>query len=359
MDFECSNLNAPPIDGLKTPVNCPLGQIQRGWKPMRGQPITLYEREQIELYLRGQWEIRRIARKLYRDHSVISREVKRNKGRDGKYRAKDAHEKATKRSARVQTRKLDEDDVLRNWVIQKLRDDSWSPQQIAGKLKNHPDPQVAQSYVCHETIYSYIYEGEGRFMGLYQHLPRQHKKRRTYKGRKSPKNKGILYMTPIAYRPEEINKKQTFGHWESDSIIGSTRPALSVQKERLTQLVRISLISDMTAVSTEEVLRCRIEEMGAEYWESITLDRGTEGANHYKLRLDYHLDTYHCDPYCSWQKGAVENMNARIRRFLPKGTDFSQLTAYDIYVIQERLNNTPLKILEYKTANEFSREFIG
>lgn len=216
---------------------------------MRGQPITLYEREQIEMYMRGNWSLRKIAGRLYRNHTVISREVNRNKSRDERYRAKEAQEKALKRMSREQRRKLDEDDTLRNWIIQKLRDDAWSPQQIAGKLKNRPDSQVAGCHVSHETIYSYIYEGEGRFMGLYQHLPHQHKKRRTYKGRKARKNKGITFITPIVYRPHEVDEKRSFGHWESDSIIGSTRTALSVQKERLTQLVRISRIPDMTALN--------------------------------------------------------------------------------------------------------------
>jgi IS30 family transposase len=196
-------------------------------------------------------------------------------------------------------------------------------------------------------------------MGLYQYLPRQHKKRRRYKGRKTRKQRGISFITPILYRPKDVEEKQTFGHWESDSVVGPTRSALSVQKERKTQLVRMTLMQDMTASSTEEVLRHNIEELGMEHWQTITFDRGVEGANHYKLRLDYNLDTFHCDPYCSYQKGAVEQMNSRIRRFLPKGTNFSQLTQHDIYDLQEKLNNTPLKILGYKTANEASSVFIG
>ena len=326
---------------------------------MRGQQITSFEREKIELYLRGKWSLRKIARNLCRNHSVISREVSRNMDTNGIYTARYAHKKADKRLERHTKRKLDEDDVLRNWVIQKLRDDSWSPEQIAGKLKNRPDSQVAGSYVSHETIYSYIYEGEGRFMGLYQYLPRQHKKRRRFKGRKTQNNKGISFITPIHFRPIEVEQKKRFGDWESDSVIGSTKPALSVQKERLTQLVRITKVKDMTAQSTEDALRALIETLTPQAFKTITFDRGGEGANHYKLRMDYDIETFHCDPYCSYQKGAVENMNARIRRFLPKGTDFSQLTDHDINVLQEKLNNTPLQILGYKTANEFSREFIG
>jgi IS30 family transposase len=311
------------------------------------------------MYLRGRWGVREIARKLYRDHSVISREVARNKGKDRKYTAQAAQDKAVKRMSREQKRKLDEDEVLRKYVVKGLRQEFWSPQQIAGKLKNRPCSQTIGHYVCHEAIYQWIYEGEGRFLGLYQHLPRQHKKRRKHTGRKSRNDKGISFITPIVYRPKEVEEKQEFGNWESDSVIGSTRPSLSVQKERMSQLLRLTLIPDMTAISTEEALRRHIEELGSEHWKTITFDRGSEGAHHWKLRLDYGVDTYHCDPYCSYQKGGVEQMNSRIRRFLPKGTDFSLLTQYDIYAIQEKINNTPLKILEYKTANEFSRELIG
>lgn len=87
---------------------------------MRGQPITLYEREKIELFTRGHWSMRRIAKMLYRDHYVIVREINRNKDSDGIYRAKNAHNKALKRLNRERKRKLDTDDALREWVIQKI-----------------------------------------------------------------------------------------------------------------------------------------------------------------------------------------------------------------------------------------------
>jgi len=70
------------------------------------------------------------------------------------------------------------------------------------------------------------------------------------------------------------------------------------------------------------------------------------------LRLDYHIDTYHCDPYASWQKGGVENLNGLIRQYLPRGTDLSQISHHQIYVIQEKLNNRPRKNLGYKSPNE-------
>jgi len=209
---------------------------------------------------------------------------------------------AEQRSHHPHHRKLDTDDVLRNWTIAKLMN-GWSPELIAGKLKNHPDPQVIGSSVSHETIYQYIYEGEGRFMGLYQYLTRKHKIRHRKFGRKPKKNKGILYITPIRFRPEEITKREEVGHWESDSVVSrGSKAALSVQRERSTRIMRIKKIENMTAMETEDVLRLRIEETEPEFMKSITFDRGSEGGNHWKLRLDYGIDTYHCDPYCSYQK---------------------------------------------------------
>ena len=167
-------------------------------------------------------------------------------------------------------------------------------------------------------------------------------------------------MTPLKYRPEDIEKKQTFGHWESDSIVSrESSVALSVQRERISRFICITKIPDMRAASTESVLRDRIESLPAGSFQSITFDRGGEGANHWKLRMSYGIDTYQCDPYCSWQKGGVENENGLIRRDLPKGTDFNLITNQEIYVLQEKLNNQPRKGLGYKTPREVWQELTG
>ena len=356
-----SILNAPPIDPFKTPVNCPLGRIQRGWTPMRGQPITLYEREKIEFHVRAHDSLRSIGRMLHRDHSVVSRELERNKDPDGVYRAASAHEHALKRKEEEHHRRLDENDTLRNYLIENLME-GWSPEQIAGKLKSRPGPmeQMLGGRVCHETIYQYIYEGQGRLMGLYQYLPKRHKKRQRKCARKSRGNKGILHRTGIDMRPREINEKQDVGHWESDSVIFSKqRPCLSVQRERKTQFVSIHKVWNKSAEATEWAIRETIEAQPGRSVESITFDNGTEGANHYKLRHDYGLDTYFCDPYCSWQKGGVENTNGLIRRYLPLTTNLSLISPSQIYAIQEKLNNRPRKSLGFATPNERLAELIG
>jgi IS30 family transposase len=326
---------------------------------MRGQCLTFYERQQIELFLRGKWSLRKIAKRLYRDPSVVSREVKRNLDKDGKYYASHAQAKADKRMRREYRRKLDEDDVLRNHVVQKMKE-GWSPEKISGRLKNLPESYLLGSYVSHEAIYQYIYEGEGRLMGLYQYLVRKHKVRYRKYGRKPRKERGIQFMTSIHQRPKEIQERIEFGHWESDSIVSrESKVALNVLRELKRHKVFITSLPNMTAEMTEEAIRQRIQELGVQHFKSITFDRGLEGATHYNLRLDFNIDTFHCDPYSSWQKGAVENSNGLIRRFFPKHTDFSKITSQEIYDVQKKLDNQPRKQLGYKTPNEISSELMG
>jgi IS30 family transposase len=317
---------------------------------MNGQELTLYEREKIELHIRGKESVRGIGRMLHRDHSVIVRELERNACPDGIYRAAKAQEYAEKRKSKKRKRKLEEDEELQRYVVKRMSDEQLSPEQISGEIKKRLEPWMDGKGVSHETIYHFIYEGQGRFMGLYQHLRRKHKKRQRHFSRKHRRNQPISFITPIQYRPMEINEKKEFGHWESDTTICENKgEAISVQYERSTQLCRLTKVTNKSAEATEGAQRDLIETMLV---KSLTFDRGSEGGNHYKLRLDYGIDTYHCDAYSSWQKGGVENLNGLIRQYIPRGTDLSQISHHQIYVIQEKLNNRPRKGLGFRSPNE-------
>lgn len=323
---------------------------------MRGQPLTRYEREKIELHLRAQDSLRDIAKMLFRDHSVIVRELQRNTCRDGTYRALKAEEYAEGRKGKKRKRKLETDEELQRYVVQKMIDEQWSPEQIAAAIKKRLEPWMNEKGISHETIYTFIYEGQGRFLGLYQHLRRGRKKRQRRYMRKHRGKQPISFITPIQYRPREIEEKKEFGHWESDTTVCEYRDqAVSVQYERKTQLCRITKVPDKTAEATEGVWRNLIESLPV---KSITMDRGSEGGNHWKLRLDDGIDTYHCDPYSSWQKGGVENLNGLIRQYIPRGSDLSKYSFYDIYLIQEKLNNRPRKTLGYKTPNQCAKPYV-
>ena len=324
---------------------------------MRGQEVTYFERQRIEFYLKGKLSKRQIAKYLYRDHSVVVREIARNKGPDGKYRAEQANKRAEVRKNKIKKKKLDQDDALKNYVTSKLIQE-YSPNVIAGILKNRLEPLMIGKSISHEAIYQYIYTGQGRFMGLYQYLARKHKKRTRQRARKGRKDGQIQYTTPIKYRSKEINERSTFGHWESDTV-ECAQGNLSVQIERKTRLLRVHKIDTKYAEETKYALIKTLESLPQASFQSITFDNGTEGAYHWKLRMEYGIDTYFCKPYSSWQKGSVENVNGILRRYFPRNINLQELTDYDIYLIQEKINNRPRKILGYRSPNQVAKELIG
>jgi len=316
--------------------------------------LKLCEREKIEFYLRCKQGIREIARLIHRDHSVISREVQRNGGVSG-YDAKRAQAMADKRLGHNRIRKLDKDRELKQYVVNNLTEDC-SPKQVAGRLRKYPPPEIKGKLISHESIYQYIYTGEGRYEQLYQHLRRGQPRRQKFHARTSAKTT-IAERQSIHLRPEEINNRSVAGHWETDSMIcKKQREIVSVQYERKIKLVRIHKLPNKTAIETRDALIRTIESLQPGAVKSMTFDNGTEGALHMTIRDDWQVDTYFCDTYCSWQKGGVENTNGLIRQYIPKDADLSKLTYRDIYAIQEKLNNRPRASLGFKTLNEMAAE---
>ena len=316
--------------------------------------LKLYEREKIEFYVRCQRGIRDIARLVRRDHSVISREIRRNGGVSG-YDAKRAQAAADKRVAHNTKRKLDKDNQLKQHVVKLLRED-WSPKVVAGRLKKQPPAELQGKRISHESIYQYIYLGEGRYENLYSHLRRGQPRRHRLHTRVGFKTT-IPERKSIHLRPEEINNRSVPGHWETDSMFcKKQRAILSVQYERKIKLVRIHKLPNKTAEETLSALINTIESLPPGAVKSLTFDNGSEGARHTTIRDDWDVKTYFCDTYCSWQKGGVENENGIIRFYVPKNADLSKFTDRDIYNIQEKLNNRPRESLDFRTPNELALE---
>lgn len=324
---------------------------------MKGH-LTHHERERIEFYLRLKLGIRTIGRRLGRDHSVISREGRRNKGDRVRYSALSATAIEEKRRRRRKGMKLQKDSRLHDHVISELRR-GMSPDVIAGCMKLLPTPGLKGRTVSHESIYRYIYDGPGRHEGLYNLLP-HHRPRRQKRGtRKSRKTLRIPERISIHARPEDIGERTTFGHWESDTVIYSKqRAVLSVQIERASRLLRFHRALNKTAEETEHAIRKSVESLPLGAFKTMTFDNGTEGARHMVIRDEYGIATYFCDAYASWQKGAVENVNRIIRKYLPKTKDLSVLTDREIHEIQERINDTPRKRLGYRTPNFVAAQYL-
>jgi IS30 family transposase len=318
----------------------------------KGRPLTLYEREKIESWLRMRKKKRWIADKLSRDYSIIKREVKRNAGESLPYNAQLADEYAKRRRKKTNKRKLEkwQNEKLAEYVTQEI-EDGWSPEEIAGRLKKHPPKEVTgckDKVVSYESIYHWIYEGEGRLGGLYKKLRRKQKIRKRRFSRKQQAKTILKQRVSIDSRPEVVAQRKRIGDWETDSVIFSGKSILSVQFERNTKLCRLHKCVNKSAIASEEALRDSIESLPANVWLTITRDNGTENVLHHETDVP----SFFCDPYCSWQKGGVENLNGLIREYFPKKSNLDMITEQQVYEIQEKLNNRPRKALNYLTPNE-------
>lgn len=300
----------------------------------------LSECERYELYRlhQAKCSIRKIGEALNRSASTISRELRRNRIYLG-YLPRDACDYARNKRYKPM-KKLDKYPELRVKIVAGLRQ-GWSPEQIMGRLR----AEKVEVTVCHETVYRYLYASPWAMKyDLTQFLCR-HKPRRTKQ--KSRKTRGqIPNRVSIHDRPQEINSRETFGHWETDLVhFGKEKQNLITACERKSRFVLI--INNPHGKKADMVANQLKNKITPFNPASITFDNGLEFAKH----TDIVQTTFFCDPYCSWQKGSVENANGIIRRFLPKNYR-GEITDSMVENIQNIINNTPRKMLGFKTPNE-------
>lgn len=297
--------------------------------------------------------IREIGRLLRRSHTTISRELRRNKCHHYvpcyyPHPAQRAYNSRMRlRAKRTKLKSL----MVQQYVVAKLQI-GWSPEIIAGRMKR--DSSLPS--VCHESIYQYIYKENP---SLIKYLPRQHKRRR----KQRPYRKSTTVWSnrvSILERPEDINTRACVGHWESDSIESRNRKcALNVLVERVSRVCHITKLSSKKALITRNAICKRLASYPPIMCQSITYDNGTENAAFKEVETNLNVKSYFCQPYHSWEKGSVEQVNGLIRRFYPKKTNFEYVTQHQLSKIEDLLNNRPRKCLEYKTPNEVYNELSG
>lgn len=334
--------------------------------------LSLEERALLDrLHFHERIPVRQCARIMGRHKSTLYRELARNRwfasNENESYRpyrparlktgpwtsppfwaSATAQRRAARRAHRARRPRALSDDLLVSYVADGLRK-GWSPERIAGRLRlDHPDEPDMRA--CHETIYRWIYTQR---RDQIQYLLRAHKRRRRRGGPKAhaPRIPGRI---PIGARPSYIDDRSTFGHWESDTVIGGTasKTCLDTQVERRTRFLMARLIPDKTAPSTAEAELDMYSKLPAGARLSRTWDNGTEAALRQRVDDRLGMTTFFAEPYSSWQRGTNENRNGMIRRYLPKRTDFSQLTGRELQDIVDEINDMPMKVLGWKTPRE-------
>jgi len=380
--------------------------------PSSGRYLSFVEREEIALLQAQDIGVREIARRLGRDPSTISRELRRNAATRGgrlDYRASIAQWKAELMARRPKTAKLVANERLREYVQDRLagtiripdgtvvpgpvtpewkgrnkarRQDrrwakSWSPEQIANRLPiDFPDDESMR--ISHEAIYQALYiQGRGALQRELVACLRTGRALRVPRARTKQRPGGhVTAEVMISERPAEAADRAVPGHWEGDLIIGLERSAIGTLVERTTRFTMLLHLPRMQgygieprtkngpalagygAVAMKDALAAKVTTLPDQLRRSLTWDRGKELAQHAQLKIDTGLPVYFADPHSPWQRGTNENTNGLLRQYFPKGTDLSRWSAEEIEAVAAALNSRPRKTLGWKTPAEALDEHL-
>jgi IS30 family transposase len=293
--------------------------------------------------------MRKIAARLGRSPSTISRELARNAGCSGQaYRATTAHALAYERAGRPKPSKLATNLVLRRKVEEDLQL-RYSPEQIVGRLRREfpDDPEMR---VSTETIYQSLYiQSRGALRrDLTKCLRTGRALRRPCRQAGQRKNR-IPDMINISQRPAEADDRAVPGHWEGDLIIGKNNAtAIGTLVERTTGYAMLVHLPDgYKAEHVRDALAAKIQTIPEILRASLTWDQRPEMGHWKEVSVAADIDIFFCDPHAPWQRGTSENTNGLLRQYFPKGTDLSIHSATDLDWVATELNDRPRKRLGF------------
>jgi IS30 family transposase len=306
--------------------------------------LDLRERQKIELWLRRKKSLRWIAQSLDRSVSSISEEIKNNSVR-GIYTAQKAHHKALvkREKSKRDCLKVVMDTDLKKFVIEKMQEDQ-SPDGISGRLK-----YVEQSiqYASGKAIYKFIASPHGR--QIEKHLYSKAVKKKT--GPKRGTSIDIDGRTFIDQRPQKVEERIEFGHFEGDFIESGKdgTGSLLVLVERKTRYPFLMYLEDRTNANVNRLVHKLI---GNTPIKSLTLDNDISFQKHEALSELLDAIIYFCHPQCPHEKGTVENRNKAIRRYIKKKSDLSSFPLSEFKMVEQKLRTRFMKCLQYQTPQE-------
>jgi len=318
--------------------------------------LTHKERYQIYALIKEGFNYTQIANNIGYSKSTISREIKRNSSNKNTYHPDSASVETFVRH-RNKPKFIKIDKTCEKWIRKLLKLD-WTPEQIAGRLK---EQRILD--ITHEAIYLYIYKNKANGGRLYLHLAhkmkRYNKRSGIYNSRGEIKNR-----VPISKRPKIVDKKIRIGDWEVDTIIGKYHQgAIVTIVDRKSKFTLMRILPTKEAIGVSNAIIELLHPV-KQFTHTITSDNGKEFTLHENIASSLDTKFYFCDPYSSWQRGLNENTNGLIRRYIPKRSEFTDICNTEIMMIQNKLNHRPRKALGYKTPfevfmNEVSRKMVA
>jgi len=301
--------------------------------------LTQDERYQIAILLKAGKRQSQIAVLMNRHPSSISPELRRNRGQRG-YRPKQAQALSQARMRACDNGRRVADAT---WaVVEAKLAETWSPEQISGYLRANDQPRIS-----HESIYQRIYADKRMGGTLHRALRCQKARRKRYGGR--ARRGTIPNQASIDLRPDIANRRERFGDWEADLVIGAGhQQALVTINERTSRYALIAHVPAKTAQHVSDAILSLLTPF-SDCVHTLMTDNGKEFAQHERIAKQLDAGFFFAHPYASWERGANENMNGLIREFFPKRLRFDSITHKKVALAMQRLNHRPQKCLGFRT----------
>ena len=306
--------------------------------------ITREERYTISALRKQGYRTSKIAAVLGRHRSSIYREIRRNQCNDRGYRPFKADSRTRGRRSRSRRNKQF---VAQDFaMVESLLRLEWSPEQVSGYLKRENLVDIS-----HETIYLYVWADREAGGDLYTHLRCALKQRRKRYGAYDSRGR-LAGKRHISKRPEDVETRETFGHWEIDTVLGKGgRDCIVTLVERKT---RYTLIGKLKARTIDQ-LNARLLQIIKRHRKrikTITADNGTEFHGYKSIEQKTGVKFYFATPHHSWERGTNENTNGLIRQYLPKSKSMASVNQHQCNAIAAKLNTRPRKTLGFFTPEE-------
>lgn len=351
-------MNFSPGDPLNgSPGKVPLRSVIFGLLMSKNyNHLSLEQRYQIEALLKAGMQQNEIATTIGKSCSCISRELRRNKSSTLKYDAQRAHGKTQWRH-KMKAKSILFTSSMKNYCREKLTRERWSPELISVEGKKQ-----LGTFISHEWIYRWIWKckfsvriEDRSDRQLYNYLA--HGKRRKRRGKQRTSRGIIHHRVSVEQRPAIVNKRNRIGDIEVDLMLGKNRQgALLVALDRSTLKTRLKLLRTK---KTSVVIRALNTFFDPNQVKTITFDNDQAFSAHKQAADHYNAKTFFTRPYTSQDKGSVENRIGQIRRFIPKETDLRDITTKLVSLIENKLNNRPVRKFNYKTPNQVFLEKIA
>lgn len=346
--------------------------LSKGGHTMTYRHLTYADRVAMETLLNRKCSKADVARYLKVSRATITREYKKgiyiHTNSDLTETEKYSADLAQKNSDYAQTSKgrplkIGNDMEYAEYLESKIVNDGCSP-AVAIALAHGLG---MKTHVSVNTLYRYI--DHGLFLKLTNKYLPVKSKRKNHK-HKIRVQKRMSAGQSIENRSDEVDSRDTFGHWEMDTVKGKkgiTKSCLLVLTERLTRREIIRKIPDQGArsvVAELDKLERRLGNMFSRLFKTITVDNGVEFSDYENMKRSLlhdgdRTEIFYCHAYSSYERGSNENANKLIRRHIPKGHDIDKYDDTYVQYIQDWMNSYPRKIHGWRTANDLFDEEIN